>query len=275
MHSDSPDSLLRARYDTAAPALFSPLSAFLEQMLSHRSVRHYRGDPVTDAHLTLLIAAAQSAANSSNLQPWSVVAVRDSERRAYLAHLAGDQAHVAQAPLLLVWLADLARLKAVAQSVGSPFEALDSLEMLMVGVIDAALAAQNAAIAAESLGLGTCYIGGMRNNPEAVAHCLALPEKVFAVFGMTIGFEDPEKPACIKPRLPPSVVLHHETYTPLDDQLPGVATYNDAMRRFYTSQGMNVKGVWADHCAKRITNAKALTGRDRLCDALRALGFSV
>jgi nitroreductase len=279
MPSDRQDpvySVLQARYDSPDnPALSAPLSPFLEQLLAHRSVRHYRPDPVSDEQLTLLVAAAQSAANSSNLQPWSVVAVRDPKRRAHLAQLAGDQAHVAQAPLLLMWLADLARLKGVAHSVGRPFEALNSLEMLMVGVIDAALAAQNAAAAAESLGLGTCYIGGMRNKPEEVARCLALPEQVFAVFGMTIGYEDPEKPAAIKPRLPQPVVLHQETYTPVDDQLPGVAAYNAAMGRFYHAQGMNVKGVWADHSAKRIADAKALTGRDRLCEALKALGFSL
>ena len=104
----------------------------------------------SDAQLTAIVAAAQSAASSSNLQPWSVIAVRDPHTRARLAELAGDQAHVQQAPLVLVWLADLARLESVGQAEGLGHAALDYLEMALVGVIDTALAAQNAMAAAES-----------------------------------------------------------------------------------------------------------------------------
>lgn len=106
--------------------------------------------------------------------------MRDTERKSRLASLAGEQEHIRRAPLLLVWLADLARLERVAGKVGEACAGLDYLEMLEVGVIDAALAAQNAVAAAESLGLGTVGIGGMRNQPEAVAAELALPPRVIA-----------------------------------------------------------------------------------------------
>ena len=153
MNTRSP--LYQARYgspDVLSPTAGSPV---IDHLLAHRSVRAYLPDPVSDDTLSAIVAAAQSAASSSNLHAWSVVAVRDPARKARLAELAGDQDHIRQAPLLLVWLADLARLDDVATRVGESAAALDYLEMFQVGVIDAALAAQNAVTAAESLGLGT------------------------------------------------------------------------------------------------------------------------
>jgi nitroreductase len=266
--------LFAARYGDAslpAPSAWSPV---IEQLLGHRSVRAYLPDPVSDEQLTAIIAAAQSASSSSNLQAWSVIAVRDAARRARLAELVGDLAHVANAPLQLVWLADLARLERLTQLTQRTGEALDYLEMFLVAAIDAALAAQNAVAAAESLSLGTVYIGAIRNKPEEVARLLGLPPKVFAVFGLCVGKPDPARPADIKPRPPQSVLLHHERYS-LDAQEPGIAAYNDAMARFYQAQKMNVHGTWAVHSSKRIANAAALSGRDRLTEALHGFGFAL
>lgn len=265
-------SLYQARYGSPEVTVPSAGSALIDQLLAHRSVRAYLPDPVSDDTLSAIIAAAQSAASSSNLQAWSVVAVRDTERKSRLASLAGEQEHIRQAPLLLVWLADLARLERVAGKVGEACAGLDYLEMLEVGVIDAALAAQNAVAAAESLGLGTVYIGGMRNQPEAVAAELALPPRVIAVFGLCVGTPDQQAPASVKPRPPQSVVLHQERYS-LPAQDDGLAQYDGAMSAFYASQGMKVRGTWSNHSAKRIRDAGALSGRDRLVEALHRLGF--
>lgn len=277
----TPDQLLAARYNELAPSAaqagHSPpaWSALIAQLLGHRSVRRYLPTPVSDAQLTAIIAAAQSASSSSNLQAWSVIAVRDADTRAALAGHAGDQAHVREAPLQLVWLADLARLKAVAAHVGLAHDALDFMEMFVVGVVDAALAAQNAMAAAQSLGLAGCYIGGLRNRPQAVAELLDLPPQVFAVFGMTLGTEDPMGAASVKPRLSQGVVLHHERYVPVEAQMPGIEDYNQAMTRFYEQQQMAVRGTWSVHSAKRVATAQALTGRDRLVEALHQLGFAL
>ncbi len=264
----------RARYgqpDLSVPACHNDV---IEQLLTHKSVRAYRPDPVSDDQLATIVAAAQSAASSSNLQAWSVVAVRNPLTRDALAECAGGQAHVREAPLQLVWLADLSRLNALAHSLDMPAEALDFTEMFVVGVIDAALAAQNAVVAAESLGLSTVYIGGMRNRPEEVARLLDLPPRVFAVFGMCVGYEEPTRPASVKPRPPQSVVLHHERYS-AEAQQAGIAAYNAAMAEFYSAQQMNVRGTWAVHSTKRVAGPQTLSGRDRLVDALKARGFQL
>ena len=167
----------------------------IESLLGHRTVRAFLPDPVPEDTLALMVAAAQSAATSSNLQTWSVVAVKDPARKARLASLVGGQAHVRDCPLLLVWLADLSRLDRVGNLTGVPAKANDYLEMFLVALVDAALAAQNAVVAAESLGLGTVYIGAMRNRPEDVAQELALPQHAFAAFGLCVGRPDPARPA--------------------------------------------------------------------------------
>jgi nitroreductase len=119
------------RYGTAfggtAPAL-EHVTDLLAAQLAHRSVRAYLSDPLPGTVVPTLVAAAQSAASSSNLQLWSVVAVRDPARRARLAELAGGQAHVAQAPVLLVWLADLARARRIATARDGEGEGADFVE---------------------------------------------------------------------------------------------------------------------------------------------------
>ena len=247
----------------------------LRHLLAHRTVRAYLDEPLDPGVLPAMIAAAQSAATSSNLQAWSVVAVRDRDRKARLAELANSQAHIREAPLLLVWLADLSRLDRVAERRGVASDANRYLEMFLVACIDAALAAQNAVLAAEAMGLGTCYIGAMRNKPEQVAAELGLPPRVFAVFGMTVGRPDPSRPAEVKPRLPLSAVLHQETYRlPDDAEAPVVERYDQVMQRFQRSQSMK-EIPWSQLASGRVAGPGTLSGRDRLVEAIRALGFGL
>lgn len=268
----TPTDLLQARYGTNSFTIDRLWNDTLTTLLSHCSVRAYRTDPLPDQTLELLIAAAQSAASSSNLQTWSVVAVTDPDRKAHLSQLAGNQDHIRQCPLFLVWLADLARLHYLAAQRQQSAAGLDYLEMFVTATIDAALAAQNATLAAESLGLGTVYIGAIRNQPEPVAATLQLPPHLFAVFGLCVGYPDPDQPAAIKPRLPQSAVLHRETYS-LSEQATAIEQYNEIMRQFYQSQQMNVQGDWTDHSINRIATVGSLNGRDRLREILQRLGF--
>lgn len=246
----------------------------LDLLLAHRSVRAYRPDPLPAGALPALVAAAQSAATSSNLQNWSVVAVEDPTRKARLAKLSGDQAYIRDCPLFLVWLADLSRLADAAAQRGLPHAALDYTESFILGVVDATLAAQNAVVAAESLGLGTVYIGGIRNHPLEVAAELRLPPRVFPVFGLCVGWPDPERPAAVKPRLPQEAVLHRETYSQ-DSQAPAVERYNTTIAAFYREQGMRVSGDWAQHSAQRVAGPETLSGRHAIREAINRLGFEL
>jgi nitroreductase len=245
----------------------------LATIINHRSVRAFLPSPLPAGTLELLIAAAQSASTSSNLQLWSVVAVEEPERKARLSELAGAQKFIRDAPLLLVWLCDHARLDAIAGERQTPVEGLQFLEEFIVGIVDAALAAQSAAIAAESLGLGCVYVGAVRNLPEQVAAELGLPPRVFAVFGMSVGVPDPAGETGVKPRLPRPVVLHREQYSG-GSREGEIARYNATVRGFQREQGMREQD-WTQQSIDRVKDAGALRGRDRMRAALRALGFEL
>jgi len=261
---------LALRYGAAMPPA-PAWNEMLENLLDHRSVRSYLPDALEPGTLETLVAAAQSASTTSNMQVWSVVAVTDPDRKARLSALAGNQRHIAVAPLFLVWLADLSRAGRIGARAEAPVEALPYTEAFIMGVVDAALAAQNAVVAAESLGLGTVYIGGMRNHPTEVAAELRLPPQVVAVFGLCVGRPDPAVKTDVKPRLPQSVVLHHERY---DDsaEAEGVAAYDARLRVFQQGQQMNEVG-WVRSVLSRLKGPGSLSGRDKIRGILGELGF--
>jgi nitroreductase len=272
--NDKADELVRSRYRGDGGLTLAGWNETLDVLLSHRSVRAYLPDPLPAGTVETLVAAAQSASSSSNLQAWSVVAVAESERKARLADLAGAQRYISQAPLFLVWVVDLARIESVARDLGREASATSYLESFVVGAVDAALAAQNAATAVESLGLGVVYIGAIRNKPEEVAAELGLPPSVFALFGMVVGRPDPAVETAIRPRLPQAAVLHQEQYAWGDAQRDAVARYNEAFRAFQRERGMTVQD-WSVQSVNRLKGAESLSGRDRLREALNALGFEL
>ncbi len=265
--------LLRQRYGGAAPALPAdhPQAALLDSVLAHRSVRHYAERELAPGTLELLVAAAQSAPTSSNLQAWSVVAIQDPERKARAALLAGDQAFIRQAPLFLLFIADLSRLDDASRLHGLPGTGLDYLELFLIAALDATLAAQNTIVAAEALGLGICCVGAVRNRPQEIAELAGLPQRAIAVFGLAVGHPDPQAPAAVKPRLPQAEVLHRETYASAG-RPRALADFDQVALAFARSQGLP-STPWTRQVAERVGSAEMLRGRDHLADVLRARGF--
>ena len=170
----------------------------IEQIYQHGSVRNYKPDPVAPELVEIVVAAAQRSATSSNLQMYSVVAVTDAAKRARLKELCNNQAHVGQAPVFLAWCADLSRLDRVCELRGYT-QVTEHVENFLVAAMDASILMQTATVAAESLGLGTCYIGAIRNHPLQVVALLGLPRLTFPVCGMTLGW--PAAPPMMRPRL--------------------------------------------------------------------------
>jgi FMN reductase (NADPH) len=243
----------------------------------HGSARRYQPGPLPQETIEALVTAGQRASTSSNLQLTSIVAVTDPTVRAELARLCGDQAHVARAPVFLAWCADLRRLDRACELRGYT-QTTDYVENFLVAAVDVAIAAQNAALAAESLGLGICYIGSIRNNTAAVIDLLRLPRLVFPVVGMTVGWPAAQPP--IRPRLPLSAVLHWEQYDPAPKDAE-LAEYDRAMIATGIYEGRQVPvpgkpGVveaygWTEHSARRV--AQAL--RVDLRQVLERQGFGV
>lgn len=271
------NTLFQQRYRQNPMANWSEesMNATVQTLMSHRSVRSFTSQEVTEAVWLKMLACAQSAATSSHLQAWSVITVRDPFKKERLSLLSGDQAYVKQCPLFVVWLADLSRLSRICRYEGVEPANHDYLEMTLVASMDAILAAQNAVVAAESMGLGTVYIGGIRNHAAEVAELLGLPSGVFAVVGLCVGYPSSEVPTHLRPRLPQQVVAFQERYgIEAQQEISAIEQYNLAMNEYQQAMGMKAL-KWTQACAKRCQDAKALSGREHLKQALQNQGMGL
>ena len=266
------DSLALRYGPDAAPAT-GPWNEHLSLLLSHRSVRGYRPDALPVGTLETLIAAAQSAATSSNLQTWSVIAVTDPDKKAALAVVAANQKHIEQCPLFLVWVADISRNQRLGAQEGVTLETMPYQETFLVAAIDAALAAQNATVAAESLGLSCVYIGALRNNPREVAKIVGLPSGAFGVFGMCVGYASAAGATEVKPRLPQDVIVHHNVYDTTGEQAHRAA-YDALLAGFSTRNDM-ATDTWTKRVIGRMGKIAAMAGRHTLVSTLNAMGFEL
>lgn len=263
---------LRQRYGELAPEIEAALTPVMHLMLRHRSVRSYDDRPLPRGTLEALVAAGQSGATSSNMQAVSVVAVEDPHSRQRLAGAAGGQAFVGEAPLILCFVVDQARAGRIGETIEADLYALPMLDNFIAAVSDCSIFAQNVSLAAESLGLGTCFIGNMRNDPEFVARELRLPPRAFVVFGLSVGYEKPPLTG-IRPRLPQPVVLHRETYREdRDAEVAMLARYDAVFAAHEAGQGRPAD-TWTARHRDRYASAVYLAGRDKLREILRRLGF--
>jgi len=183
-----------------------PDNAWIKQVLLRRTQRRYNARTVPESVVRLILAAAFSASSKSDFQQASVIRIEDRARRDKLAALIPDMPWIGTAPVFLVFLGDARRLERIAKH---PV-ANGTLEGFFNATVDAALALQTCILAAETLGLGTCPISVLRNHINAVGHILALPDKVFPVAGLCLGY--PAQPGFVSMRLPPDATVHHDRY---------------------------------------------------------------
>ena len=221
-------------------------SKIFDSLLNHRSIRKFKLEPVGDSLLFELVAAGQAAASSSFLQGVTIIRVTDPEKRKAFKAITGGQPYVESAPEFLVFCADLSRPMSYCTAHGGT--AVEGLtEHFIIATVDAALYAQNVAVAAESAGLGICYIGAIRNDASRSAELLDLPPQVYPVFGMCIGW--PDQDPDVKPRLPLSVILKENSYS-IDGEAEAIAAYDEEMRNYYATRSANIKiQGWSEQMA--------------------------
>ncbi len=186
-----------------------PDDPWLHRALIRRTHRRYGDRPVPDSLVRLLLAAAFSASSKSDFQQASVLWLKDRDRRDRLASLFPDMPWIGAAPVFLVFLADPRRLERLGALRGKKQDN-SALEGFLNATVDAALALQTCILAAEALGLGTCPISVLRNRIAEVAEILELPDKVFPVAGLCLGW--PAAQGFISMRLPLEATVHLDRY---------------------------------------------------------------
>lgn len=240
----------------------------IKLLQAHRSIRKFSDKPIDQNTINTIIASGQAAATSSNVQGTTVIQVTNPDTREQLATLAGGQKYVASAGVFFVFCADLKRSAQACALQGGSFTQ-GMTEHFIIATVDVALFAQNCVIAAESLGMGICYIGGLRNNPAEVSTLLKLPENVYPVFGLCLGY--PEQDPEVKPRLPLNAVLMQEEYD-ASVLAPGITAYDEHIREYYRSRtGGKKDSCWSEEM-------KALVGKEsrpHMRGFLRSKGFTM
>lgn len=216
----------------------------IDLLCSHRSIRAFTDRPISDAHRQAILTAAQSASSSSFLQCSSIIRITDSVLRDRMVDLSGGQQYVAQAAEFWVFCADFNRHLQIC-----PEAELGLAEQLLLGCVDTAMMGQNAMIAAESLGLGGVFIGGIRNGIAEVTQLLCFPKFVLPLFGLCLGW--PDQSPQHKPRMPLAMLLHENRYQPIDPQV--LADYDNKQEEYYLTRETHPRREsWSQHIQKTI-----------------------
>ncbi|RMQ50270.1 Oxidoreductase [Pseudomonas cichorii] len=278
-HADSRTALLEQRYGAQTKPDNIHWNPQVEAMLNHRSVRAFLPEPLAQGTLETMVAAAQSASSGSGLHQWSLIAVTDPELKQKLSDTIARTVPtdripwIEEAPALLLWVADVSRSAQITRTQGDEPLVFDYLDSFLMASIDVSLAAQNASLAAESMGLGAVFLGVMRNAAREVAELVNLPPHSFIPFGMAVGHPDPTRPSGIRPRPAQPVVLHYNRYNHegYRDYLEG---YEQAFLQFRQDRGMQIK-TWQQAVHSSTTSMAYMGGREHLREMVVQQGFKL
>jgi nitroreductase len=245
------------------------MNPVLGLLKNHRSIRRFSEQKISPELLNELLRAGQAAATSSFIQATSVIRVSKPLLRQEFVDLSGGQKYINSAAEFLVFCADLHRNEARVAKLGANAE-FDWTEQFLTASLDVALFAQNVVVAAESEGLGICYIGGIRNDPQRVSDLLELPQLVYPVFGLCLGY--PEQDPVLKPRLPLSSVLHQDRYQGEQNISAEIDRYDELVSNYYKERsGGKIDFSWSEQMKKQ----SASQSRPFMRDFLNKKGFNI
>lgn len=213
------------------PATTPVTNSTIAAQLAHRTIRAYTDEPVGEDAVATLLDVARHSATASFQQQVTVIRVLDPAVREQL-HLASGQPYVGgDRGELFVFVVDLHRNAVLRERAGAPLEPLERTSLFLSGVEDAVIAAQNVVVAAESLGLGTTYLGSIIGDVRRVIRALRLPTRTYPILGLLVGHpaQDPQ----YKPRLPREIVVGTDSYPELDDHLDALTAYDAEVGQYY------------------------------------------
>lgn len=208
----------------------------IQLLLHHRSIRGFSNENISREKIDLLIQAAQHAPTNNFLQQYSIIDVTDEMKKKTLAKI-GNQTYIAESNRLFVITADLHRNAEIAQEKGKSTEVLGSFDYFLRSLSDAFISAQNIVIAAESMGLGTVYLGSILNDTQAVIDLLHLPKYTFPVVGIAMGY--PDQSPELKPRLPQNEIYHENEYHSSERLVHNLENYDQTVSQYYDLRNKN------------------------------------
>ena len=252
--------LLKIRYgDNKGKKNKNIIPKFVDQIIRRGSIRKFSKKKISDEIFDTLIMSAQSAPTKSNLQQYSILNISDKKIKKEIGKLLGDTSWATEAPLFLLFLADIRRNKIITVSRGYNYEN-NNMDHFMNAVIDSALSMQTLILAAESWGLGACPISMVRNHMNEIKKICKLPDCVFPIAGLSLGWPNEKKKISL--RLPKTLVLHENNYS--DKQIiEKVNKYDELVykdspipvskQRHVKKYGPAKKGLWSENLARQLS----------------------
>lgn len=239
--------------------------------LTHRTIREFTDQPVSDETMETLYRVAMRTASSRGMQHASIIRVTDPKLRARLAEI-GEQEYVGRAPVYLLFIVDSARNAAILREQGYDPAGAGKTKVFVEGFTDACLMAQNVVNAAESLGLGANFLGNIHNNTAAVIEALRLPRYTFPVVGLTLGW--PGQNPQLKPRMAPEFRVMENGYQHRTSWSEALADYDKEMTTYYDLRNANSRvDSYINQVAKLLTPQRER--EDESLQAARWQGFVI
>ncbi|OFS64622.1 oxygen-insensitive NADPH nitroreductase [Nosocomiicoccus sp. HMSC09A07] len=240
----------------------------IQLLQNHRSIRDFKDQPLEREVIETLVKSAQQASTSSYVQAYSIIGVTDEDKKQAIMEIS-TQPYVKDNGHLFIFVADYNRHLELAKRKGYEIH-FDTTESLLIGVVDVALAAQNLAVAAESLDLGICYLGSIRNNTKKMIEILELPEGTFPVIGMAVGYKNSE--GSFKERLPQDTVYFENTYPEFEQIEASLNDYDETITEYYKTRDENKRqDNWSEQVVKKLSKMDQV--RKDIKDVLNAQGF--
>jgi len=234
-------------------------------LLGRSSSRKFLDKQVPADIMHTLLSAGVHAPTGGNLQPYSIIKIEDPEVRKRLAELNLSQPYIEAAPVSLLFCIDWRRLKRWADLEVAPFGATSSFRHFWISFQDTVIAAQNISTAADALGLGSVYIGTVLECFREIRNMFELPDGVFPVVLLCIGY--PEKRAEPRNKLPVEVVVHNEKYREIPD--------GDLLEAYRAKHKDTTFAVSEDLLGKVSRACRAIGGEaleKRCMESIRAVG---
>lgn len=230
----------------------------IKLQLSHKSIRAFTEEKLTDEQVDTLINVAQRTSTSSFMQAYSIVGVTDPDKKKVLAEV-GNQEYIADASHVFVMLVDQKRNSQIAEENGKDPKILRSMDKFMSAYANALLAAQNILLAAESMGLGGVFLGSLLNNAPKVTEVIKAPDLTFPVLGIAIGhpYQEPQ----LKPRLPQHFMYSENEYAvPQENLNEQLKDYDEIVTQYYDLRNENRR---LDSFTNLVTNYTQRQGKIR------------
>lgn len=236
--TDSTSTTPAARATALRQAPTAPvLNDTIRAQLAHRTIRAYSTEPVSQEVMDTLVEVARASATSGYQQHMSLIRVTDPALREEICAVSGQSYVGGSAGELVFFIVDLHRNAVLRERAGADTEPVTRTNLFLQGVEDVVIAAQNVVVAAESLGLGTTYLGSILADPRRMIELLGLPRHTFPLLGLLVGHpaQDPQ----YKPRLPRTITVGENTYPRVEDHDADLAAYDASVREYYDLRDAN------------------------------------